>query len=154
MGYQLYKYQLMPLKGLKLRTILASITSDDGTRTTLQAQPLWSLPPLSTVRWVHLRRQGDVNRPIKRMSMLECNEPGVSGYSVCYHYTIPSLHPHIPGQYPTFYGSSSSPWRIWLYFPLDPGEKVSEILRLGIRYPALAVGKPTASTIFTSPQAD
>ncbi|OBR03246.1 hypothetical protein CH63R_12373 [Colletotrichum higginsianum IMI 349063] len=106
--------------GFKLRTIAL-----DNEETESRANhPLWSVPALGPVRSVQL----GIGPPPAKLSMLVCNEPDVIAYSAFWTVGIMSLHAHTTGGDLAPYNRHEE--GIWLYFPLEKGEKISEIWNL------------------------
>jgi hypothetical protein len=65
------------------------------------------------------------------MMHVDINEPGVTGYSVCYSRSLLSFRACRPGDDLSFYRDYDSIYRgvLWVYMPVDPGELVTEIWR-------------------------
>ncbi|KAH9232171.1 hypothetical protein K456DRAFT_1914806 [Colletotrichum gloeosporioides 23] len=103
--------------GVKLHAI--KLATED-TRPGL-IRPLWSTPPPGPVWSVQLLP----SLLPTQLSMLVCNEPGVIGYSAHWNMGIMSLHAYIAGEDVTFYNGHEG--GVWVYFPLQEGEKISEI---------------------------
>ncbi|WQF81014.1 hypothetical protein CDEST_06028 [Colletotrichum destructivum] len=116
----LIMYRINELQGFKLRTIAL-----DNEETESRANhPLWSVPALGPVRSVQLGR----GPPPAKLSMLVCNEPDVIAYSALWNLGIMSLHAHTTGGDLAPYNRHEE--GIWVYFPLEKGEKISEIWHL------------------------
>ncbi|TQN70739.1 hypothetical protein CSHISOI_04722 [Colletotrichum shisoi] len=109
--------------GVKLRTI--AVESKEASSPHL-TQSLWSVPPSEPLRLVQLEARPPA---AAQLSMVACNEPGITAYSVYWNYSIILLHAHIPGEDPTFYEGYQE--GIWLLFPFKTGEKISEIWKHG-----------------------
>ncbi|OHE90313.1 hypothetical protein CORC01_14386 [Colletotrichum orchidophilum] len=101
--------------GLKIREIIPATKATDSQCS------LWSVPPSGPVRPVQL----EPSSPATQLSMLVCNLPGVTAYSVYWDYRIISFHAHVAGENLTFYEGCED--GVWMYFPLEEGEKISEI---------------------------
>lgn len=61
--------------------------------------------------------------------MLTYNTPDVTGFSICWNGYIEYMHAHVPGEDFAFYQGYDK--AIWLHFPLDKGETISEIWKQG-----------------------
>ncbi|KAK2030810.1 hypothetical protein LX32DRAFT_637868 [Colletotrichum zoysiae] len=106
--------------GVKLRSITPEIKVI-GPRPN---HPLWSSPPLKSLRSVQL----EPSPPAAQLLTLTCNAPEVTAYSVLWDNRIIHLHAHIPGEDFAFYkGFEGRAHAVWLYFPLMNGERISEI---------------------------
>lgn len=130
----LIMYRINELQGFKLR-IIALDNEETESRVN---HPLWSVPALGPVRSVQLVS----SPPPAQLSMLLCNEPEVIAYSGFWNHRIMSLHAHITGEDPALYKGPEE--GIWVYFPLEEGEKISEIWNhfQFIRGSTLIVRKP------------
>ncbi|KXH65948.1 hypothetical protein CSAL01_13571 [Colletotrichum salicis] len=108
--------------GVKLRSVLAA-NEDTGSR---PGPFLWSVPPSEPIRLVQL---AEGSPPPSQLSMVACNERGVKGYSIFWKFSLVALHAHNLGEELTFYKNFEA--GIWLYFPLEKGEKITEIWKRG-----------------------
>lgn len=97
--------------------------------------PLWSIPPTGTLRLIQLKP----SPPATQMRMLPCNTPDVTGYSCFWMCGIMYMHAHILGEDLAFYQGCDD--GIWVHFPLQKGEIISDIwkYREARRAPALIV---------------
>ncbi|EXF77934.1 hypothetical protein CFIO01_12451 [Colletotrichum fioriniae PJ7] len=105
--------------GLKLRGLV-----DD---TTVLREMYWDLPHLSSVR----SRFEDIcgAEPSNHMSVVSCNDPQTTAYSLCWNWEILMLHVHRVGESLDFYQASRTmdEAAIWLYMPLHEGEVLTQI---------------------------
>ncbi|KAK1843036.1 hypothetical protein CCHR01_14341 [Colletotrichum chrysophilum] len=108
--------------GIKLRAVVPA-NEDTGSH---PGPFLWSVPPSEPIRLVQL---AEGSPPPSQLSMVACNEPAVEGYSVFWKFSLVALHAHILGEDLTFYENFEA--GIWLYFPLEKGEKITEIWKRG-----------------------
>lgn len=118
---------------MKLRTL---IVQDSGFSS--KDCLLWSPPPLGPLRQVELEPGPAVNQRL----MLKYNAPDIIGYSLRWSSRMVYLHAHVQGKDLAFYQGYEQ--GLWVYFPLERGEKILEIwthcqFRLGS---ALIVGVP------------
>ncbi|KAK1624561.1 hypothetical protein BDP81DRAFT_110713 [Colletotrichum phormii] len=102
--------------GVKLRDVVSRDTD-----TNLHLKYLWSTPPSEPIRLVQL----SPIPPSAQLSDLVCNGPRVTAYSVYWNCRIVYLHAHAEGEDLAFYNGYDD--GIWVYCPLEQGEKVSEI---------------------------
>lgn len=107
-------------QGLKLREIVV----DD---TIVLQEMYWGLPHLSPV----CNRFEDICRaePSNHMSVVSCNDPQTTAYSLCWNWEILMLHAHRVGESLDFYQASRTmdEAAIWLYMPLHEGEVLTQI---------------------------
>lgn len=103
-------------QGVKLRSI---VLEDEEVGS--PANPLWSFPPSGPIRSVQL----EPSLPAARLLTLTYNTPDVIAYSARWKGRIMSLHAHLPGEDSALYKGYEE--GIWVYFPLEKGERISEI---------------------------
>ncbi|KAK2051440.1 hypothetical protein LY76DRAFT_398607 [Colletotrichum caudatum] len=120
-------WRIIPLRGcetvLNIRTDgakLRSIAPETKGVSSCLHHPLWSLPPSKPVRPVQL----EPSPPAAQLLTLTYNALEVTAYSVCWKGGIIYLHAHFPGEDFAFYKGYKG---IWVYFPLEKGERISEI---------------------------
>ncbi|EYB30559.1 hypothetical protein FG05_00247 [Fusarium graminearum] len=90
----------------------------ESLHSTSESSPIrWSvLPPNPTAVWL----------------CLDCSRPGITGYSACMvDGDLVDLHCHIEGEDLTFYqdGGGDRLHAVWLYFPVEQGERIFEVWR-------------------------
>ncbi|KAJ9155687.1 hypothetical protein NKR23_g1567 [Pleurostoma richardsiae] len=97
--------------------------------------------PMDPTELVPLRFSRFSPRPGPRdsnfqMAKLDLNAPEVTGYSACWAGNIKLLHAHRAGEDMSFYKdwTASHDGAVWLYMPLDPNERISEIWGRGGRH--------------------
>lgn len=75
----------------------------------------------------------DHSRVDLQMSYMTCNGLAITGYSICYHRSILTLHAHHDGEDMSFYKDwDKAYWipdisPIWIYTPMNSGETMSKI---------------------------
>jgi len=64
-----------------------------------------------------------------QMTSLICNDPTVTGYSVCWARNLAIVHAHRRDEDLSFYNDADAQFNVplWIYMPIDPGEILSEI---------------------------
>lgn len=126
----------MGTQGVKLRTIASSAAASNPL-----PHALWSLPfnpaQFETLAFYNVGPPAWNPAPGSTTPMLhvDINEPGVTGYSVCYSRGPLYFHAHRPGDDLSFYRDYDGVYRqtLWVYMPVDPGELVTEIWRRDVR---------------------
>ncbi|KAI1821807.1 hypothetical protein F4861DRAFT_438964 [Xylaria intraflava] len=119
--------------GLKLRKVAPSTEDERAWLTSWST--CWSTPiaraDIRLLRFSSLISQGRPRVPLDiRMAALEINEPTITGYSACWTNHLVGLHAHYEGDlsfyrdYPTRHENT-----VWIYFPIHPGEFITEIWR-------------------------
>ncbi|KAK1585888.1 uncharacterized protein LY79DRAFT_518029 [Colletotrichum navitas] len=103
-------------QGVKLRSL--ALRNEESN---LHLNHLWCIPPSEPVRLVQL----DQGPPAAQISMLECNKPRVTAYSVYWYCRIMLIHAHVAGEKLAFYQGHDK--GVWVYFALEQGEKISQI---------------------------
>ncbi|KAK1656620.1 hypothetical protein BDP55DRAFT_699441 [Colletotrichum godetiae] len=105
--------------GLKLRELV-----DD---TIVSQNIYWGLPYLSSV----CSRFEEIcdAEPSNHMSVVSCNDPQTTAYSLCWNWEILMLHAHRVGESLDFYQAlrTMDEAAIWLYTPLHEGEVLTQI---------------------------
>ncbi|KAK1445492.1 hypothetical protein CTAM01_17386, partial [Colletotrichum tamarilloi] len=106
--------------GLKLRELVV----DD---TIVLQEMYWGLPHLSSV----CSRFEDIcgAEPSNHMSVVSCNDPQTTAYSLCWNWEILMLHAHRVGESLDFYQAlrTMDEAAMWLYMPLHEGEVLTQI---------------------------
>ncbi|KAI3530984.1 hypothetical protein CABS02_14334 [Colletotrichum abscissum] len=106
--------------GLKLRELVV----DD---TIVLQEMYWGLPHLSSV----CSRFEDIcgAEPSNHMSVVSCNDPQTTAYSLCWNWEILMLHAHRAGESLDFYQAlrTMDEAAMWLYMPLHEGEVLTQI---------------------------
>ncbi|KAK1506529.1 hypothetical protein CABS01_16907 [Colletotrichum abscissum] len=106
--------------GLKLRELVV----DD---TIVLQDMYWGLPHLSSV----CSRFEDIcgAEPSNHMSVVSCNDPQTTAYSLCWNWEILMLHAHRVGESLDFYQAlrTMDEAAMWLYMPLHEGEVLTQI---------------------------
>ena len=126
----------MGTQGVKLRTIASSAAASNPL-----PHALWSLPfnpaQFETLAFYNVGPPAWNPAPGSTTPMLhvDINEPGVTGYSVCYSRGPLCFRAHRPGDDLSFYRDYDGVYRqtLWIYMPVDPGELVTEIWRRDVR---------------------
>ncbi|CAG2002662.1 unnamed protein product [Fusarium graminearum] len=104
--------------------LLRAYTDGFKIRDLRRVESLHSTSESSPIRWSVL--------PPNPTACLDCSRPGITGYSACMvDGDLVDLHCHIEGEDLTFYqdGGGDRLHAVWLYFPVEQGERIFEVWR-------------------------
>lgn len=118
-------------QGLKLRSLTWANQAVSEKSSSEKPYPaLWSTPrsPAERLR-LHPLCPFSIPGQVSRMAPVYCNHPSTTGYSFSWNSRLTKIHSHMTGEDLSVYktDAQSNEHEVWIYFPMNPGDSVSEI---------------------------
>ncbi len=131
-----------PPQGLKLRSLESGSSTEKKETKWLWPSPM-SQPQRALLSFWRFAPESYPSVPDHvRMVSVPCNRPELTGYSVCLAGNVMLIHAHSDGEeHLSLYDDSRlRSHAIWLYMPMDPDERISEIwARRGKQHPHMGL---------------